>query len=151
MPNALKESFLEDLSRRFGGLVKLPRSNSLFEVGSGAARIYIRYSKVHLRGQAFFGLRKEDLHQLDGYKSFVVFLWEGQAAPLFLPYDAYEQLLRDIEPAGDGQFKAQICIGADSVELYVARLGRFNLEGLSGWSQLLAAAWPMNRAHSLRL
>ena len=139
MPNAVRESFFSELKQRVGGLVKLPNSNSLFEVGKGVARIYIRYSKVHDRGQTFFGLRKDDLRQLEGYQSFVVFLWDNQESPLFLPYSAYEELLKNAEPAADGQFKAQIYLNTDSVELYVARLGRFNLEGLFGWSQLMAA------------
>ena len=136
MPNPTKESFLAELKRRVGSVVKLPDSNSLFEIGNGAARIYIRYSKVHPRGQTFFGLRKNDLKHLEGRDSFIVFLWDNQPAPLFMPYGAYEGLLNTIEPAGDGQFKAQVYINGDSVELYIARLGRFNLEGLFGWSQL---------------
>ena len=138
MPNPVRESFFSELKQRVGGLVKLPNSNSLFEIGKGVARIYIRYSKVHDRGQTFFGLRKDDLRQLEGYQSFVVFLWDNQPSPMFLPYGAYEELLKNAEPASDGQFKAQIYLSGDSVELYVARLGRFNLEGLSGWSQLMA-------------
>ena len=136
MPNPTKDSFLAELRKRVGSLVKLPNSNSLFEIGSGLARIYIRYSKVHPRGLTFFGLRKDDLRQLEGHASFIVFLWDNQASPLFLPYGAYEELLNTIEPAGDGQFKAQVYTNAESIELYIARLGRFNLEGLSGWSQL---------------
>lgn len=138
MPNPVRESFFSELKQRVGGLVKLPNSNSLFEIGKGVARVYIRYSKVHDRGQTFFGLRKDDLRQLEGYQSFVVFLWDNQPSPMFLPYGAYEELLKNAEPASDGQFKAQIYLNGDSVELYVARLGRFNLEGLSGWSQLMA-------------
>lgn len=136
MPNAVKETFLQELRRRVGALVKLPRSNSLFEVGNGATRIYIRYSKVHAGGQTFFGLRADDLHQLEGHESFIVFLWDNQQLPLFLPFGAYEALLNEVEPAADGQYKAQIYITQDTVELYIARLGRFNLEGLFGWSQL---------------
>ena len=137
MPNFIKESFLNELKKRAGSLIKLPNSNSLFEVGQGAVRIYIRYSKVHGKGAAFYGLRKDDLHSLEGYPSFIVFLWDNQPEPLFLPYGAYEQLLKNLEPAADGQFKVQIYINADSIELYMARVGRFNLEGLSGWEQLL--------------
>lgn len=136
MSNPVKEAFLNELRQRAGALVKLARSNSLFEAGSGAARIYIRYSKVHPGGQTFFGLRREDLQQLQGQKSFVVFLWDNQQSPLFLPFEAYEELFNSAEPAVDGQYKAQIYTSADTAELYIARLGRFNLEGLFGWSQL---------------
>jgi hypothetical protein len=146
MPNAVKESFLAEMSQRFGSLTKLPKSNSLFEIGNGIARIYIRYSKVHPRGETFFGLRKDDLRQLEGHRSFVAFLWDTQSAPLFLPYEAYEELLNSREPACDGQFKAQIHINGDSVELYIARIGRFNLEGLSGWGQVDACVTGVNNA-----
>ncbi|HVS72341.1 MAG TPA: hypothetical protein VHQ47_13890 [Phycisphaerae bacterium] len=139
MPNLVKERFLEELGRRAGALVKLPRSNSLFEIGSGAVRVYIRYSKVHAGEQTFFGLRADDLLQLEGHDSFIVFLWDNQSLPLFLPFGAYEALFHEVEPASDGQYKAQIYITPDTTELYLARLGRFNLEGLFGWSQLATA------------
>jgi len=136
MPNPVKEKFLNELRFRVGGLTKLPNSNSLFDVGSGIARVYIRYSKLHERGTAFYGLRREDLVQLEGQPAFVVFLWDQQAEPLLLPFSAYEELFRSLSPAADGQYKAQIYVEADSLELYVARLGRFNLEGFTGWQQL---------------
>jgi len=136
MPNLVKDNFLSNLRTRVGGLTKLPNSNSLYEVGSSLARIYIRYSKLHERGITFYGLRKDDLQQLEGQPSFNVFLWDDQAEPLFLPFGAYEELFRTLTPAADGQYKAQVYVDADSIELYVARLGRFNLEGFSGWQQL---------------
>ena len=137
MPNLIRETFLDELKKRVGILEKLPNSNSLFEIGEGACRIYIRYSKIHRKGVAFYGLRKSDLLQLGGCFSFIVFLWDGQKEPLFLPFSSYEQFLMSAEPAADGQFKAQIYINDDSIELYIARIGRFNLEGLSSWDQII--------------
>ena len=61
MPNQVKINFLKDLEDKYGKLKKLPNSLSLFEIGEGICRIYIRYSKVHSRNQAFYGIRKEDL------------------------------------------------------------------------------------------
>jgi hypothetical protein len=127
---------MDELKKRFGLLVKLPNSNSLYEIGQGTCRIYIRYSKVHGKGVTFYGLRKDDLIQLVGHLSFIVFLWDGQQDPLFLPFNSYEHFLKNAEPARDGQFKIQIYVYADSIELYIAKIGRFNLEGLSGWGQL---------------
>jgi hypothetical protein len=49
MPNPVKTSFLEQLKSKYGKLKKLPGSLSLFEIGDGLARIYVRYSKVHGR------------------------------------------------------------------------------------------------------
>ena len=76
MPNLVKDEFLNELRSRVGGLTKLPNSNSLYDVGNGVARIYIRYSKLHERGTAFYGLRREDLSQLEGQAAFIVFLWD---------------------------------------------------------------------------
>ena len=132
MPNLVKEAFLNSLKSRVGELTKLPKSNSLYEIGRGLARIYIRYSERH----EFYGLRKEDLQQLEGQPSFIAFLWEGQGEPLFLPFGPYEEHFWSVSPAADGQYKSQIYVDADSIELYIARLGRFNLEGFTGWQQL---------------
>lgn len=124
------------LTARAGGLTKLAHSNSLYDIGNGVARIYIRYSKIHERGSAFYGLRESDLRQLDGHQSFIVFLWDTQPEPLFVPYASYEEIFRSTHPSADGQYKAQLFFGEDEIHLYLARLGRFNLEGLGGWWQL---------------
>lgn len=136
MPNPTKEKFLAELRQKFGAITKLSNSNSLFDIGNGFARIYIRYSKVHGKGVAFFGLRKEDLKHMEGRPSFLVFLWDNQDEPLFVPFSAYEQIFKSAEPAADGQYKAQILLNEESTTLYLARTGKFNLEGLFGWGQL---------------
>jgi hypothetical protein len=76
MANETKADFLEELSQRYGSIRKLENSLSLYEVGDGGARIYIRYSKVHRRNQTFYGLREEDLKKLEGYPAVVCFLWD---------------------------------------------------------------------------
>jgi hypothetical protein len=139
MPNVTKEKFLADLRNRAGALTKLPHSNSLFEVSNGRVRIYVRYSKVHDGRTTFYGLRKEDLRQLEGHCGFIVFLWADQLEPVFIPFGAYEEIFRTSETATDGQYKAQIYLDSDTLELYLARVGRFNLEGMSGWNQLAQA------------
>jgi hypothetical protein len=136
MPNLVKQAFLEQLRQRFGYLNKLPNSNSLFEIGDGGARIYIRYSKLHERGTTFFGLRKDDLQQLQGHPSLIAFLWDTQSTPQFVPFSDYEELFQSATPAQDGQYKAQIYVDGDTIELYMARIGRFNLEGAAGWQTL---------------
>jgi hypothetical protein len=136
MPNPVKQAFLDQLRAKVGYLNKLPNSNSLFEIGDGAARIYIRYSKLHDRGTTFFGLRKDDLQQLQGHPSLIAFLWDTQTSPQFVLFSDYEDLFQSATPAQDGQYKAQIYIDGDTTELYIARMGRFNLEGFTGWQQL---------------
>ncbi len=136
MPNNTKSAFLEELSKRYGKIYKLENSLSLYDVGEGAARIYIRYSKVHSKGQTFYGLRKNDLQQLEGYPSVVCFLWEGQKEPLFIPYSDYEDIFHSISPASDGQYKVQIYLQEEGNSLYIANAGRFNAEAYWGWQQL---------------
>ena len=133
MPNQVKINFLKDLENKYGKLKKLPNSLSLFEIGEGICRIYIRYSKVHSRNQAFYGIRKEDLKQLEGFNSVICFLWDTQTEPLFVPYSEFEEVFSVLEPASDGQIKASIYQEKDGTELYLANAGRFNVEGFIGW------------------
>ena len=134
MPNQVKINFLTELKNRYGRLSKLPNSLSLFEIGDGLCRIYIRYSKVHSRNQSFYGIRKEDLRQLDGFNSVICFLWDTQVEPLFVPYNEFEEVFSVLEPASDGQIKAQIYQEPDGSELYIANAGRFNVESFFGWN-----------------
>ena len=136
MANETRDQFLREFRNRFGRLHRLGKSRSLFEVGDGAARIYIRYSKVHPKGQTFFGLRKEDLLQLEGHRSFICFLWNNQQEPLFVPYSDYEDVFRAISPASDGQYKAQVYLQEEGSEFYIARVGRFNAESYFGWNYI---------------
>ncbi len=134
MPNQIKIKFLDELKMRFGKLKKLPNSLSLFEIGGGVCRIYIRYSKVHSRNQSFYGIRKEDLKHLDGLNSVICFLWDTQTEPLFVPYQEFEEIFSELQPAADGQIKVQIYQEPDGTELYLANAGRFNVESFYGWN-----------------
>ena len=51
-----RDPVLAEMEASFGEMRRLPGSNSMFVVGDEAARVYFRYSKLHGRGQAFFGL-----------------------------------------------------------------------------------------------
>ncbi len=146
MTNDLKSAFLVELRRRLGSLSKIGGSQSLFEGPSGV-RVYLRYSKLHNNGRTFFGLREEDLRELEGHQSVICFLWDGQTQPLILPFSEYEAVFREVTPASDGQYKAQIMLDEEATELYVARAGRFNVEGHFGWSSLedaLGSVRPSN-------
>jgi len=134
MPNTVKLKFLAELKERFGAIKKLPNSQSLYEIGDGLSRIYIRYSKIHSRNQAFYGIRKEDLKELDGFNSFICFLYENQMEPIFVPYDEFEDIFNSLTPSSDGQIKVSIFIQEDGMELYIANSGRFNVEGYLGWN-----------------
>jgi len=136
MPNVHKANLLATLHARFGDLRKLGGSESLFALGDDAARIYIRYSKIHPKGRTFFGLRETDLHQLEGHNAFLCFLLDDGSPPLFVPYTDFEEVFRGAEAAKDGQYKVQLFTQGDALELYVARRGRFNVEGYVGLEAL---------------
>jgi len=136
MANETKEAFLKELSERYGSIHKLEGSQSLYEIGEGATRIYIRYSKTHKRNQTFYGLREEDLQKLEGHPSVICFLWNGQTEPLFVPFSEYEDVFQSTSPAGDGQYKVQIYLKDDGTELYIAGAGRFNVEAYFGWDEI---------------
>jgi len=105
MPNPSKVAFLEQLKAKYGKPKQLPGSLSLFEVGDGLARIYIRYSKVHPRNRTFFGLRQDDLKQLEGLNAVICFLWDTQSEPVFIPFTDFEDIFNTLTPASDGQYK----------------------------------------------
>lgn len=136
MANQVKIDFLAALQERFGKTKKLPYSLSLFEIGDGLCRVYVRYSKVHSRNQTFYGIRKADLKALDGFNAVVVFLWDNQAEPLFLPYFEFDEVFSALTPSSDGQIKAQIYPNPDATELYISNVGRFNVESFMGWDYL---------------
>ena len=136
MANEIKAVFLETVEKEFGGLRRLEGSQSLYEVGQGAARIYIRYSRIHPGNRTFFGLRVTDLRNLEGHSSILCFLWDGQDEPLLVPFSEYEDVFQSVLPADDGQYKVQVYLQRTGAELYIAKAGRFNVEGHLGWASL---------------
>jgi hypothetical protein len=132
VPNVYKTEVLRALQDRFGELYKVKGSESLFVIGQDAARIYIRYSKVHPGGRTFFGIRDVDLRKLEGFNSFFCFLLDDGSEPVFVPYADFEEIFRGAETASDGQYKVQLICSETGRELYIARRGRFNVEGYVG-------------------
>jgi len=135
MVNQTKINFLKEIKKKYGAFKKLPKSLSLFDIGEDT-RIYVRYSKIHKRNQTFFGLRKDDLLQLEGRNSLLVFIWDSQVEPVFIPYSEFEDVFQSLTPAADGQFKVQIFLQEDAMELYIPNNGRFNIESFYGWEIL---------------
>jgi len=137
MPNITKVNFLKEIQEKIGKPKKLAKSLSLFEFGDGLLRLYIRYSKIHDRNQTFYGLREDDLKQLEGRNSVICFLWDNQKEPLFLPFNEFEDVFNSLSPASDGQHKVQIYLQENAIELYIANVGRFNIDSFLGWEILL--------------
>ena len=79
MANPQKTEVLKTLQQRFGEVRKVKGSESLYIVGNEAAHVYFRYSKLHSRGRAFFGLRETDLRKLGGHNAFLCFLLDDNS------------------------------------------------------------------------
>lgn len=130
MANNYKTDLLNAIERHFGAVARLPRSQSLIETQSGI-RIYLRYSKIHRKGIAFYGLRQVDLNALDGHHSYLCFSTDSEP-PLFIPYSDFEAVIRQSPLAADGQYKVQIVHDSSSKELYLPRVGHFNVDAFGG-------------------
>ena len=144
MANEIKASFVEEIERRFGELKKLDGSASLFEAVNGGFRIYVRYSKLHGRAQAFYGLRRRDLDRLNGVPAVVCFLWDDQQEPLIVPTVVLQELFHTIPPAQDGQYKALLYPKSAACEFRIAAIGRFNFTAYLGWRELETIAGRTN-------
>jgi hypothetical protein len=136
MANVIKDKFLKKVEEKFGKPIKLENSLSLFDIGNSTCKLYIRYSKVHSKRQAFYGLRVDDLKQLQASNSVIVFLWDNQDEPLLIPFGEFEDVWSNVAPASDGQIKAQVFLKDGRTELYIAQAGRFNVETFLGWHVL---------------
>lgn len=130
MANDYKKALLSTMAARFGSITRFPASQSLVEL-SGGIRVYLRYSKLHGKGVAFYGLRQIDLNSLDGHQSFLCFFTDREP-PLFIPYGDFESVIRQSPLASDGQYKMQITFSSSSKELYLPRVGHFNVDAFGG-------------------
>jgi hypothetical protein len=59
-------------------------------------------------------------------------LLDDGSEPLFVPYADFEEIFQSAETASDGQYKVQLASRENGRELYIARQGRFNVEGYVG-------------------
>ena len=91
---------------------------------------------MHDSRRTFFGLREVDLRRLEGHNSFLCFQLDDGSDPVFIPYADFEEVFHASEPAGDGQFKVQLVTSEQTKELYIARRGRFNIDGFVGFELL---------------
>jgi hypothetical protein len=101
MPNPFRQKLLETLESRFGAIRRLEGSRSLFSIGSEAAVLYVRYSKLHDSKRTFFGLRETDLRRLEGRNSFICLLVDDDSLPVFIPYSDFEDIFKELG-SGEG-------------------------------------------------
>jgi hypothetical protein len=138
MKSLIRNEFLVSIENEFGQLQRIGKSNSLFGV-QDRARLYVRYSKLHHRGSTFFGLRQEDLGLLEGFPSFIAFLWDGQREPLLVPYEQFAPIFQSVEPASDGQYKVHVYSNEEGTDLHIVRAGRFGVDSYFGLTELRGA------------
>ncbi len=138
MASPIRSEFLSSLEGEFGRLQRIGTSTSLFAIRE-KARLYVRYSKIHKRGSTFFGLRQADIALLEGFPSFIAFLWEDQTEPLLLPFEQFAPVFQSIEPASDGQYKVHIYTNDEGTDLHIVRAGRFGVDSYFGLRELRAA------------
>jgi hypothetical protein len=138
MKPPIRNEFLISIENEFGHLQRIGKSNSLFSI-QDKARLYIRYSKLHHRSSTFFGLRQEDLGLLEGFPSFIAFLWDGQREPLLVPYEQFASIFRSVEPASDGQYKVYVYSNDEGTDLHIVRAGRFGVDSYFGLTELRSA------------
>jgi len=148
MANAFRASVLDSITSELGPLKKVAGSNSLVSFGDDVGRIYFRYSRLHSRGRAFYGLREVDLRQLEGRNSFICFYSDDSSSPTVVPYADFEEIFHSTKPASDGQYKVQIIAAGGTKELYVPGQGRFNVDGYVG-TEALNRTLPDPRRSSL--
>lgn len=139
MSNIFVQNIINKINNDFGNLIKIGNGNSLFQISSNEAIIYFRYSKLFLSGKyekTFYGLRQEDIKLLQGKKSFICFVWNKDDTPLLIPFSNYESYFLDTSPSSDGQYKTQIYFKPTGTELYIANIGKFNVDSFYGINQL---------------
>jgi hypothetical protein len=105
----------------------------MFEDVASGAQFYVRYSKLHSRNQAFYGLRKKDLDRLSPPKALLCFIIENQDQPVILPLTEVGLALNAAKTAEDGQYKVAIFSRQGAYEFYVAGSGRLNVSAHVGW------------------
>ena len=80
--------------------------------------------------------------QLDGHNSFICFFSDDGSSPLFVPHADFERVIRQSSLAADGQYKAQVLAEGGTRELYIPRVGRFNIDGYGGLDGLAQRISP---------
>jgi hypothetical protein len=139
MANSFVQNIIDKVRTEFGSRKKIGDGNSLYEISSNGALIYFRYSKLTPKSKmksGFYGLRKEDIKLLSGKISFICFVWDSFDNPVLIPFKNFEYCFDLFSPSSDGQYKAHILLKPSGSEFYLANVGKFNVDGFIGLSQL---------------
>jgi hypothetical protein len=139
MPNQYVNTILDKIISDFGRVQKIGNGNSLFKIIANDVVIYFRYSRISRhRGQpsAFYGLRNEDLKLMEGKNAFVCFVWDEENSPVLIPFARFEYYFSLYPPANDGQYKVLLFFSRSGTEMYISKVGKFNLDAYFGTKAL---------------
>jgi hypothetical protein len=84
-------------------------------------------------------LHGQDIALLEGFPSFIAFLWDGQREPLLVPYERFATAFHSVDPASDGQYKVHVYTNEEGTDLYIVRAGRFGVDSHFGLTEFRAA------------
>lgn len=141
--NIFAEDIKEKIEEKLGKVVKLAKSLSLYKISSNNSLIYFRYSKLFQSKNkkyqtAFYGLRKIDLDKLErNPNSFICFLWDNHAQNILLPYKEFKVFFEQYPPMSDGQYKIILFFRNTGTELYISKIGKFNVDIYYGIDSLM--------------
>jgi len=139
MNNPFIKRIIKRISDDFGSLSRVGDSYSLFRIDSKDVLVYFRYSKRTKAGRvakAFYGLRSDDLKLMSVSKSFICFVWDSEEDVLLVPFNQFENYFWSEPPSADGQYKVMVFFKHTGTEMYIARVGRFNVDAFYTLRQL---------------
>lgn len=67
-----------------------------------------------------------------GRNAFLCFYTDDGSTPLFVPFADFEEVFHSADVAADGQYKVLVISEGGTRELYITKIGRFNLDGHAG-------------------
>lgn len=140
MANPIKEKAIKQIEEKFGKLVKVGKTQSLFCIPSIDVYIYFRYSAIQKKDTnkpyCFYGLRKEDIALMQGKRSFICFLSDDENQIFLVPFNTYEIYFSQTHPSADGQYKANIHFKKQGTVLDFANMPKFIADGYLGLDAL---------------
>jgi len=139
MANIYVQDIIKRIEADFGMLKRIGTGNSLYLIESIDTLIYFRYSKLTINktnDRGFFGLRSEDIKLCQGHNAFICFINDKNKEPILIPFKHFEYEFGLCPPSSDGQYKVLSFKKKYGTELYLANVGKYNVDAYYGLSQL---------------
>lgn len=121
-------------------MTRVGTGNSLYRIDAKSTLVYFRYSKLSSAGRhttkAFYGLRSDDLKLMSLERSYICFVWDSYDECILIPFAQFENYIWSQPPSADGQYKVLLFFKSTGTELYISKVGRFNVDAFYGLGQL---------------